>query len=415
MNPSVPAELDPVELARVASGPVPDPDVVDQIGAAGPGGRRATRRLLRVVLDADPRWTGRLRFDAFRRAVTLDGKPLRDADLTRMSCWVEEVYQAAPSRDLLFEVASCVAEDHAFHPVRDWLDGLVWDGVERAPSLLARMLGAAPTPLHAEMGRAFLVGAVARVFEPGVKLDTMLVLVGKQGIGKSQVCRALVPEASWFSDTPLDLRSKDAYQALHGKWIVEHAEMESVRGRSATRVKSFLSSATDSFRAPYARAPEDHPRQCVFIGTPNHPELFDDGSGSRRFWPVQVSWVQPQAVAAWRDQLWAEAVVRYRRGERWHLDAAAEAERATAAERFHITDPVRERMAAWLHRTKGPFSTAEALSEGLGVGVEAIDRSLQTRIGLLLHELGCSKFRLRRSLGGAWRWEPPPIGPQGAT
>ena len=396
-----------VELAAVESGPAPDPDVVLMIGEAGPKGRRATRLTVRTILQHDPRWIGRLRRDLFRDQVLLDGQPVIDADLTRASCWIEEVYQATPSRDLVHEVAVCVADEHAFHPVRDYLAGQRWDGVERVPLLLPRVLGAEDSPLLREMGRAFLVGAVARVEQPGCKLDTMLVLVGAQGIGKSRFCAGLLPEPSWFGDTPIDLRSKDAFVGLQGKWLYELAEMEAVRGRAATRVKSFLSSPVDHYRAPYGRTAQDHPRQCVFVGTSNHPDLFDNGTGSRRFWPVQVGRIDLDALARDRDQLWAEAVARYRRGEAWHLDPAQERVRQAEASRYQMTDPHRERLEAWLEQVGSAFSTSEALAEGLGIGPERVDRSLQTRIGPLLHELGCSKFRVRRKGQRAWMWEPP--------
>jgi putative DNA primase/helicase len=396
-------------LARVEEGPAPDPDVVAMIGEAGPKGRRATRLTVRTILEHDPRWTGRIRRDLFRDQVVLDGQPLTDADLTRASCWVEEVYQATPSRDLLHEVAVCVANEQVFHPVRDWLAGLRWDGVERAPRLLPDVLGVEDTPLHREMGRAFLVGAVARVMAPGCKLDTMLVLVGAQGAGKSRFCAGLMPDPRWFGDTPVDLRSKDAYVALQGKWLYELAEMEAVRGRSATRVKSFLSSPVDHYRAPYGRTAQDHPRQCVFVGTSNHPDLFDDGTGSRRFWPVQIGRVDLSALTRDRDQLWAEALVRYRRGEAWHLDPALDRERQAAASRYQLTDPHRERLEAWLATVREPFTTSDALAKGLGIGADRVDRSLQTRIGPLLHELGCRKFRARGADGRAWRWMPPGV------
>lgn len=385
----------------------PDPDVVARIGEAGPKGRRATRLTVRTILETDPRWVGRLRHDRFRDQVALDGRPLADPDLTRLSCWIEEVYDATPSRDLVHEVALCVAEAQAFHPVRDWLGGLAWDGVERAPGLLVDVLGVEDTPLHREMGRAFLVGAVARVMSPGCKLDTMLVLVGAQGAGKSRFCAGLMPDATWFGDTPVDLRSKDAYVALQGKWLYELAEMEAVRGRSATRVKSFLSSPVDHYRAPYGRAAGDHPRQCVFVGTSNHPDLFDDGTGSRRFWPVQIGRVDLARLQRDRDALWAEAVVRYERGESWHLDAALDRERQATASRYQATDPHRERLEAWLSTVSDPFTTSDALAKGLGISADRVDRSLQTRIGPLLHELGCVKFRSRQQGPRAWMWQPP--------
>ncbi len=394
-------------VAQIEAGPSPDPDVELLLGEAGPRGRRATRRVLHTILSEDPRWVGRIYHDTFQGQVTLDGRPLSDPDLTRLSCWMEAVYEVTPSADLLREVAACVAEEHPVHPVRRWLGELAWDGLARAPALLPRYLGAEDSPLSREMGRAFLVGAVARVTRPGCKLDTMLVLVGRQGAGKSRFCQALVPEAAWFGDTPFDLQSKDAFVALQGKWIYELAEMESLRGRAATRVKGFLSSSTDNFRAPYARVAQDQPRQCVFVGTSNHPDLFDDGTGSRRFWPVQVGRVDLPALLEDRDQLWAEAVARHQRGEPWHLDPNVEALRAEAAADYQRTDPHRERLEAWLAAMGSAFTTGDAITDGLGIAADRIDRSLQTRIGPLLHALGCLKVRARGDGRREWLWEPP--------
>ena len=395
------------DLAEVESGPLPDPDVELMIGEAGPRGRRATRRTLMTILTEDPRWAGRFQLDTFQNLITFDGRPLNDTDLTRTSCWMEAVYQTTPSRELVQEVAACVAEDEAFHPVRAYLKGLRWDRVERSTTLLGGYLGVKDSPLVQEMGRAFLVGAVARVLEPGCKLDTMLVLIGPQGAGKSRFCRALAPEPSWFGDTPIDLRSKDAYLALQGKWIYELAEMEALRGKAATRVKSFLSSPTDTFRAPYDRATRDYPRQCVFIGTSNHPDLFDDGTGSRRFWPVEIGEIAIEALEEDRDQLWAEAMFRYRRGERWHLAPELEASRQHAVARYQLTDPHREQLEAWITRRSESFTTTEAITAGLGIPADRVDRALQTRIGPLLHELGCVKFRTRQGGRREWRWSPP--------
>jgi putative DNA primase/helicase len=396
-------------LAEVETGPEPDPDVEIMIGGAGPKGRRATRRTLRAILQHDPRWTGRLCRDVFRDEVVLDGKPLTDADLTRTSCWIEEVYQATPSRDLVHEVAVCVADDQAVHPVQVFLGGLSWDGTDRIHSLLPDILGADDTPLTHEIGRAFIVGAVARIMRPGCKLDTMLVMVGPQGVGKSRFCAGLMPDPRWFGDTPIDRRSKDAYLSLRGKWIYEIAEMEGIRGRGAARVKAFLSSSSDNYRAPYARAAQDHPRQCLFVGTSNHPEVLVDGTGSRRFWPVDVRRVDLSALAAHRDQLWAEAAARFDRGEAWHLDPVLESKRSAASEQFKATDVRREMLEAWLDELGSPFTTADAIIGALRVPMDRVDRSLETKIGPLLHELGCTKERVRQGGKRLWLWTPPAL------
>lgn len=397
------------ELAQVDTGPAPDPDVELIIGDAGPRGRRATRRTIHAILTEDPRWTGRIRFDTFGQVILWDGRPVTDADLTRGSCWIEEVYQATPSLQLMNEVVSCVADERRFHPVHEYLDDLSWDGRERVPSLLSTYAGAEDTPLVRGVSRAFLVSAVARVMRPGCKCDTLLVLIGPQGAGKSRFCRALVPADTWFADTPLDLRSKDAFLNLRGKWLYEIAEMDGLRGRAAARVKSFLSSSTDHYRAPYERSSRDHRRQCVLVGTANHSDLLSDSTGSRRFWPIEVGTIDLKGVERDRDQLWAEASARYRHGETWHLPEELEKLRRAEQGRFQTTDPYIERLEVWLQDEAlgESFTTGDALAFGLGVPVDRIDRSLQTRIGSLLKSLGCRKFRSRSGGIREWRWRPP--------
>jgi len=172
-------------------------------------------------------------------------------------------------------------------------------------------------------------------------------------------------------------------------------------------VKAFLSSSVDRYRAPYARAAEDHPRQCVFIGTSNEVELVGDPTGSRRLWPIQVGPVDVPWVVDQREQLWAEAMVRLERGEAWHLPPALETARRQAAEAFRHTDPRLEMLERWVTQMRSPFTTAEALTQGLGVSVSRADHRLQMRVGSMLRELGCERTRIRSGGTRSRAWLPP--------
>ncbi len=379
MSPESTSCVDLSALLGIEDGEGPDTTVEALLPAAGKRGRRATRAAVRTVLHHDPRWSGRLCLDLFAGQLLLDDGELTDANLTRLNCWLENVYQMTPSKDLLAEMVSCAADENPVHPVRDWLAGLSWDGTARLPDLLPRALGVSDSPLHRAYGQAFLVGAVARVMEPGCKLDTMLVLIGEQGLGKSRFCAAIVPQRAWFGDTPLDLRSKDAYTALEGKWIYEIAEMQAFRGRNAAQVKAFVSSASDRFRKPYARYASDVPRQCMFVGTSNDPELLHDRTGSRRFWPVQVTHIDLGWLTDNRDALWAEAVARYQRGEAWFLPPELEQARAASAPDFARTDPYQERLEAWPGGVSEPFTTDAAVVGALGLrgGDRAADQEVR--------------------------------------
>ena len=400
-----PTTIEEIAGVRVLDGP--DDDVLLSLGI-GPGKKpRATRRTMLTILRSDPRWTGRIRFDRFRGAMLIDGEGVSDHDLTIIACWAEEVYEINPSKDLMVECLAAVAAENGFHPILDWERTKTWDGVERLPSMLTTYFSAPDDELTREMSRAWLVGGAARVRQPGCKLDTVLVLVGEQGIGKSSALKSLVPWPELFADTPLDLRTKDCMQNLGGVWLYELAEMEGLRGRNPQRVKAFLTSAVDTYRAPYGRLPAAHPRQCFFVATTNEPEFLSDSSGARRFWPVPVRKIDVAGLVAARDQLWAEAFARVDRGETWHLPHRLEKAQRIAAEIYELTDPLEERLAEWVATVGRSFTTEEAVACGLGIPVEKVDKRLVSEIGGMLHRLGCIKFRPRQGKGKRpYLWEP---------
>ena len=395
------------EIAGVQVLDAPDEDVLLSLGI-GPGKKpRATRRTMLTILRHDPRWKGRIRFDRFRGALLIDGEGVSDHDLTIIACWAEEVYEINPSKDLMVECLSAVAAENGFNPILDWEGTITWDGVERLPSMLTTYFSAPDDELTREMSRAWLVGGAARVRTPGCKLDTVLVLVGDQGIGKSSALKSLVPWSELFADTPLDLRTKDSMQNLGGVWLYELAEMEGLRGRNPQRVKAFLTSAVDTYRAPYGRLPAAHPRSCFFVATTNEPEFLSDSSGARRFWPVPVRKIDVAGLVAVRDQLWAEAFARVDRGETWHLPYRLEKAQRIAAEIYELTDPLEERLAEWVAAVGRSFTTEEAVACGLGIPVEKVDKRLVSEIGGMLHRLGCVKFRPRQGRGKRpYLWEP---------
>lgn len=390
-----------------------DPTVVSLLGLSPGGKPKPTRRALIVILENDPEWKGRLRRDRFRNALLLDGEPIVDETVTRVAYRMEEIYGASPAKELLYECMSLVGSQNGYHAVRDWSGRLAWDGTERLPTLLTEHFGAPDDPLTREISRIWLVGGAARVMEPGCKLDTVTILVGEQGIGKSRACRALMPDPSWFADTRFDLGSKDAMQNLGGVWLYEIAELDALRGRSAERVKAFLSSSVDTYRVPYGRIPGQYPRQCFFVGTTNEAEFLDDTTGARRFLPVRVTRIDLATIAKLRDQLWAEAFARHARGEAWHLAPQFEKAQRAAAAAFERSDPLAERLTAWVLTVGRAFTAEEAISCGYGIPPERMDHALRTKLGTTLARLGCRKFRPRRTelgRGRVWLWEPPETG-----
>jgi predicted P-loop ATPase len=229
------------------------------------------------------------------------------------------------------------ARERPFHPVRDYLDALRWDGVNRLESWLTRYMGAPESPYSKAIGRMFTIAAVARVYEPGCKADYVVVFEGPQGAGKSRACAAL--GENWFSDSLPDVtQDKEAAQHLRGKWIIEISELSALGRAEAGALKSFISRRTERYRPPCGREEVIEPRQCIFVGTTNRSTYLGDDTGGRRFWPVKVGRIDINALRADRNQLFAEAVAAYRNGEQWWPDEAFERDhiRAEQEARFEV-------------------------------------------------------------------------------
>ena len=244
----------------------------------------------------------------------LDGRDLNEiADILCSAFSRELKFGAVPAaikRELL-----AIAHERQYHPVIDYLDGLEWDGVERIDRWLADYCGAADTELNNEFGSKFLVAGVRRIKKPGVKFDTMLVLEGAQGAGKSQMAAMLAVRDEWFCGS-LDLKSDDKTKAemLARAWIVECPELDGLNKTNSQNLKKFLSTPIDIFRRAYARDATDFRRHCIILGTTNEGNYLRDLTGNRRIWPVEVGKFDLKRFATDVDQLWAEAVVREREG-----------------------------------------------------------------------------------------------------
>ncbi|MFN3992961.1 MAG: VapE domain-containing protein [Tabrizicola flagellatus] len=272
--------------------------------------------------------------------------PINDADLGLIRVAIEQAGMHNVGADLTAGAVRAVAELNRYHPVKDWLESLRHDGKPRLDSWLTRYLGVDASPYSRAVGRAFLVAMVARVMRPGCKHDHVLVLGGAQGIGKSTACRIL--GGDWSGDNMPSIRdgAREAGLYLRGHWLVELAELAPSRKAEAEDLKAFLTRATDEIRAPYARRADIVPRQCVFVGTTNETAFLRDASGGRRFWPVTCgAKIETEALAADREQLFAEAVAAFRAGEAWHLppdlERQAAIEQEAAREEHPWEQPIR--------------------------------------------------------------------------
>ena len=284
-----------------------------------------------IILCHDPLLKGAIAYNDLKvRPVALRDLPWRevsdhvngstwnDADDSALRWYLEKYYKLT-GKEKIMDGMIRTAKTNAIHPIRDYLEGLSWDGTPRLDTLLVDYLGAEDTPYTRAVTRKTFMAAVARVFEPGCKFDYVLVLAGPQGRGKSTLVAKMAN--GWYTDSLAGIGTKEAYEGLQGYWLVELGELAAMRKIEIETIKNFISKQVDSYRAAYGRRVEDHPRQCVFIGTTNSTAFLRDDTGNRRFWPVRLG-EQAPVKTVWGDlaqptidQLWAEAVTMYQAGE----------------------------------------------------------------------------------------------------
>lgn len=299
------------------------------------------RKLLITALEKAPALTGCLGFNELNNAPsTIKPWPWResaavlsDNDDLRLGDWLCRQYKLKPaSRSALSEAIETVADQHRFHPIRDWLQSLQHDGKPRLERWLAHTLAMDPatTPERRQrylslMGKYMLMGLVARVMQPGVKFDYSPVLEGLTGMGKSTFVKVLVG-AEYFSDTHFDIGSgKDGMEQLEGLWAYELSELTAFKRADSEQIKQFFSSTVDRFRGAYGKYVQSHPRQCVIFCTTNKRQYLYDLTSQRRFWPVWIDHhIRVAWLTKWRDQLFAEAFAAWRKGERFFPTMAEE-------------------------------------------------------------------------------------------
>lgn len=260
-------------------------------------------------------------------------RPVSDADYCGLAAYLERWYWLT-SKNKAVDALTLVAMRNRRNPVREWLESLEWDGVERVETLLSVFLGADPSEYNAAVMSTFMAGACARACEPGVKFDYMPVLHGAQGLGKSMFLRRLGTRSDWYCDNFNTLDGDAAAEKLRGMWIIEMAELLATkRSKDVEGIKAFITSTVDTIRPKYARETEQRPRTCVFAGTTNNATFLSDATGNRRFLPVACGVYEPAmslfdaAAPAYFEQAWAEAFHRWKAGE-WGLvlDAERQAE-----------------------------------------------------------------------------------------
>jgi len=315
------------------------------------------------ILEHHPGLGGKLRRDEFSHYNLVEGElpwkredgPWSNADDANLRAFLEAECGIV-GKDKIRDSIAVVYSRHAFNPVKDYLGPLKWDGTPRLDTLLVDYLGAPDNSLVRAMTRKQMVAAVARVYEPGCKCDYVLTLTGPEGIGKSTLLKTL--GGAWFSDSMSTFEGKDAMELLQPAWLLELSELSALKRSELEGVKQFLTRQVDEYRPAYAERTEKRPRHCVFFGTTNETSFLKGDTGNRRFWVIPTGVTEPRksvfdgGLEGERDQIWAEAVHYYRKGEKRYLPASLELEARKVQEEFNTLseDPLVGTIQAYLER-----------------------------------------------------------------
>lgn len=360
-----------------------------------------------------PAWMDVLAYDELSMQAVAAGVP--PWDVMSVGDWCERPW--SPNDDVLTtdwlqrhgigvntataaQAVETVARDRSFHPVVNYLESLRHDGVARLNGWIARYLGAEQNDYHATVGRCALIAAVARIYSPGSKVDTMPILEGVQGARKSTAIRTLFDP--WFTDELADFGSKDAAMQTRGVWGVEVSELDSMSRGEISGVKAFITRTTDRFRPPYGNRVIEAPRSCVFWGTTNKDDYLKDETGGRRFWPIKVGKIDIDGLTEWRDQLWAEAVVLFKANVPWWITKDDMVDVAEAEQRKrYIGDPWDEVVAVCVAGVN-EVSLNSVLQAAAGADHARWSQVEMNRVARILQSMGFR--RVQRRIGEKRIW-----------
>jgi energy-coupling factor transporter ATP-binding protein EcfA2 len=359
----------------------PDPANADNVGV-----------LLRYVGTS-------LRFNVWRQRIEIkspDGtwQSFTDAELNRLRAVASaDEYRFRPTKDFMRDMLSDIARQATYDPVLDWIDSAIWDGQPRLVTWLARTCGVAPDLYHQALGKNVIGGIVKRARHPGVKHDEVMILIGKQGCGKSNLTKVLALQPEWHTDgVAFEGRPQDIVPQLHGKLVIELSELDGLHRRDVGYIKRFLSTQTDNFTAKYEAYASDHARRCVFVGTCNLENPLVDESGNRRFYPVRI----PDGVQI--DVDWLRANIMQLIAEAAHLESAGAtfeipkevwATAATVQETARSVSAVEELLMRWFTKVTVPGTAGYfVLSSDIVSALTMARQNANAKVGGVMERLG---------------------------
>lgn len=389
------------------------------------GSVKGTLANIVTILDQHRMWRDKLRLDIRSHQIVKYGVPVGeasgtfgDADAVEIAAWLgqPQTFKLSAATTQVREAAFAVAARRPVNPLTEWLDTLKWDETERIETFFSKFCGSTQSDYTAIAAKNFFLGAVARAREPGCKMDLMLILEGAQGARKTSLLIALAgPE--FYAEAMESPAQKDFYQSLQGRWIIEIAEMQSFSKAEVAKVKQAITAQWDFYRPSYGHYAKNYPRQCVFVGTTNEDDYLRDATGARRFMPVKVFGIDIDQVRAIREQLWAEADVRFKRGEvYWRLPESAQAEQDARYQEDSWTDVVvrwlegkmpNERYADGIAGKIEETNTTQLLHKAIGVETGKHGKTEQQRIGSIMRRLGWARVQKRIDGRPLWLYKRP--------
>lgn len=371
------------------------------------------------ILQNDERWAGVIGMDDFAGRVTkVKVPPLHngeagewsDDDSAELELWFANQYglRGMKGADIVKAVLLC-ARRNRYHEVRDYINGLKWDGTVRLRHWLTMFLGADQSPYVESVAEKWMISSMARIFRSPVKVDHVLILEGKQGAGKSTALKTL--GGKWFTDQSFKIGDKDGLLVIRGKQIVELAELDGFNKAENAAAKAFFPRETDRYRGFYGTHVGDVPRQCVFAGTVNHAQYLRDDTGNRRYWPVLTREINLEQLAENRDQLWAEAKHLLDKGASWWPSASERAMFSDEQDDRYLGDAYESRIRVWLEdidatgqaNPRQQVTMAQLMGGALGLDVSKWTPPEQQRVGRIMAQLGWQRRRVGEHRGSRER------------